>query len=597
MKLPFGALLVLHLVFASGAAGAQEASSTRDPSTRPSRDWKRYVLDDLEAVGNAPEKELRRAVEEVHRFRGTLQALMPGLNTRSPERTILVVLRDWDAFQRFAPRDGRGRRQEGVGGYFYTAPDMNFMVLPQQGDREATFRTIFHEYTHYLVYRNLRGVPQWLNEGLADLYSTFSVNNDGKVIIGRAPPGRVYTLQERSLLPLARFLDPESSARLFENQQDTALFYAQSWAFVHFMSFGDKGKRKGQILKYLEGLQTMAPVDAAKAAFGSDLAALDSQLRTYTRLYQLPAMALNVRQVGAQLAGRVEQMTETDAQYVQGRLLLDMGATEEAEETITRTLSLDGRHLAARVALGRLRLRQDRDADAVALLKELAASQPEDFATQYQLGAALFSQGEYKESLESYERAIALNRESPSGWYGLSASALALNRTPHANAAMRRVQDLYWDPSWYYSRARFALGIGRNDAAAADAEAYVRIAGWGDAATPYAAFIGAIAYWRLDQRSNADALLSAAARVVPPKSWAGSVVQYLQGSLSDATLLDRAEDNGQRTEAHAYIGVKLLLLGRHEEARKHFTWVKERGDRNYTEYELAVAELKRLDRP
>lgn len=98
-------------------------------------------------------------------------------------------------------------------------------------------------------------------------------------------------------------------------------------------------------------------------------------------------------------------MTGTDAQYVQRRLLLDMGATEEAEETIARTLSLDPRHLAAREALGR-------------------------------------SQGKYQGSLESDERAIALNRESPAGWYGLSAPALALNRTTQANAAMRHIQDL-----------------------------------------------------------------------------------------------------------------------------------------------------------
>ena len=590
MKLPFGAVLLLHLLFVCDAAVAQNTASQRI-----SGDWKRYVFDDLEAVGNAPEKDLRRALEEVHRFRGTLLALMPGLKTRSPERTLLVVLRGWDDFQRFAPRDGRGRRRE-VGGYFYTAPDGNFMVLPRQADRDATFVTIFHEYTHYLVYRNLHQIPTWLNEGLADLYSTFYVNNDGKVIIGRAPPGRVQALQGRSLLPLARLLDPETSTRLFENEQDTALFYSQAWAFVHFMSFGDKGNRRGQILKYLNGLQTLPPLEAAKAAFG-DLAQVDSQLRTYTRLYQLPAIALNVRQTGAELAGRTEPMTEAEALHVQARLLLDMGASGEAEETLGRALKLDPGHLRARVALGRLRMRQDREAEAIALLRELAETHADDFEVQYQLGAALFSEGDYEDSLKSYDRAVALNRHSPSAWYGVSTSALALKRAPHANAAMRRVQDLYWDPSWYFGRAQFALGIGSNDAAAADVQEYLRVAGWGDTSAPYAAFIGVIAHWRLEQPSQADALLSGAARVVRPQSWAATVVQYLQGALTDAALLDRADDNGQRTEAHAYIGVKHLLAGRREEARKHFSWVKERGDRNYTEYGLAIAELKRLDRP
>ena len=38
----------------------------------------------------------------------------------------------------------------------------------------------------------------------------------------------------------------------------------------------------------------------------------------------------------------------------------------------------------------------------------------------------------------------------------------------------------------------------------------------------------------------------------------------------------------------------LVDAGRIDEARTHFEWVKEKGDRNYTEYELAMAELKRL---
>ena len=49
--------------------------------------------------------------------------------------------------------------------------------------------------------------------------------------------------------------------------------------------------------------------------------------------------------------------------------------------------------------------------------------------------------------------------------------------------------------------------------------------------------------------------------------------------------------SGQKT----YIGVRLLIPHRKDEARTHFLSVKPRGDRNSTEYG-AVAELERLDK-
>ena len=221
-----------------------------------SRDWKRLASDELEVVGNASEKDLRSALKEVQRFRATLLALIPGLTTASHQKTILVVLRDTNSFQRFLPRDGRGRKQENVAGYFLVQPYANVMVLPMFADRDATFRVAFHEYTHYLVYRNMPNLPLWLNEGIADLYSTFSVDAEGRSVIGRAPPWYVAALQKRPIIPLSRFLDPETGSRLFENDVDTSLFYAQAWAFVHFMTLADKGKRRGQILRYLEALET-----------------------------------------------------------------------------------------------------------------------------------------------------------------------------------------------------------------------------------------------------------------------------------------------------------------------------------------------------
>jgi hypothetical protein len=57
-----------------------------------------------------------------------------------------------------------------------------------------------------------------------------------------------------------------------------------------------------------------------------------------------------------------------------------------------------------------------------------------------------------------------------------------------------------------------------------------------------------------------------------------------------------ATDNDKKTEAPTYLGMDLLLKEKNDEAKTHFAWIKEYGNKRFFEYPLAVEELKRLTR-
>jgi hypothetical protein len=65
--------------------------------------------------------------------------------------------------------------------------------------------------------------------------------------------------------------------------------------------------------------------------------------------------------------------------------------------------------------------------------------------------------------------------------------------------------------------------------------------------------------------------------------------------MEGAELLRRAETNGERTEARAYWGLKLLFGGERDAAMPHLTWVRDRGSRDYVEYGYVGDVLKDLD--
>lgn len=78
------------------------------------------------------------------------------------------------------------------------------------------------------------------------------------------------------------------------------------------------------------------------------------------------------------------------------------------------------------------------------------------------------------------------------------------------------------------------------------------------------------------------------------RTWPYPVIAYMGGELSCDALVTAASNNDRKTGAHAYLGMDLLVGGRIADAREHFLWLKEYGNKRFLEYTLAVAELARL---
>jgi tetratricopeptide (TPR) repeat protein len=566
-----------------------------------SKDWKRLDSEHFIGVGNASERDLRRALSELEGFRSALAMLFPRIRLTSDVPTELVLFKNTSTFARFAPRNEKGKRLQDIAGYFLTLPSANFFVLSARDD-EMSLEVAYHEFAHYVLHRNVHGLPAWLNEGLSDFYSTFETNHkDGRFLIGRAPVWRIQTLRSEPLLPLRQIITPEGSARLFAKRDRIQMFYAESWAFVHFITFGDNGRRRGQLSAYIGALTSgRSTEEAFQTAFGGTFDELESQLRRYLARGQMPAMLIDPQTSAlstAQIDKPAEPLTVAAAEAIQGSLLVSVGAFEDADRRLAAALADDSRDLQARVWQGALRLHQERYDDALGLFQAAATEAPSDFAAQYFLGLALRQVGRYEDALQADSRATTLNPQSPISWYELSLAALALSRDSQADAAFTQVRRIDSDESWIQIRAYAALPLGRPDMAARDALDYIRERGWGDDSAPYCAFLAAISYRRLGRSADADATLTQAAAVVDPKSWTANVLAFLQGKLDSAQFLARADETGERTEAHTYIGFRDLEAGRTKEALEHFQWVKDGGSRNYVEYPLALGELRRLKAP
>jgi len=587
-------LLLATSMAASLVAPTAAVTQTVVPAPVMSSSWRQIRTSDLTVIGTARAGELKDVLSALDTFRAALARLFPNARLNGPVPTSIVVLEDFDAFRRYQPRDSRGRKMGNVGGYFNAEPDTNLMVFPYV--RNNSYDVIFHEYTHYFVHQNARTfVPLWLNEGLAEFYSTFLPSYDGRSLIGAPPSHRVRTLRERTYLPVRDLVSPKDMEKMWRSGP-IDMFYAEAWALTHYVTIGRKNPVAEPITVYLATLAATDSQDEAfKAAFGVDVAAMDRELREYVRQFTFQALAVpKVVRRDDELV--VEPVAEADARQLQAAVLTSQDDVEEAEKEVRRALALDPAHVGARITQARLRLRDDKDAEAIATLTEVAAAAPRVMAAEYYLGASLAKAWRHEEAVAAFTRATAASPANPYAWLGLSGSALALGRDPQAAATFQRAMQLEMNPGFHRGYAQTALGLGRNETAASSVSNYLKNVGLAEQSGQYAAFIGVIANLRLGRTAEASALLANTEAAVRPSTWQETVVRFLADKLDADAFLAKASDIGEQTEAHAYIGLKLGAAGKREEAVPHFEWVASKGSRNYTEYTMAKAELRRLTR-
>ena len=418
------AACALLLLLAAQAAAAKET-------------WTSVRSQNFLLVGDASEKEIRQVATRLEQFRHVFTQLFPNVNFNTPVPTTVVVFKNDSAYKPFKPvADGKVVE---VGGYFQPGDDVNYITLTPEraGGAENPYGTIYHEYTHLLV-NNSTGAgeaPPWFNEGLAEYYSTFGIEDDRKVYLGRLVNYHLRLLRDQKLIPLAQ-LFAVTHYSLERNKHDVrSLFYAESWALVHYLILGNDGKRLPQLGEFLTLTKKGVPTDEAfRRAFQTDTEGMEKELRKYVSAYSFQGKLVTFeRPLVFDSQMTAAPMTEAEAEAYLGDLLLHINRPDDASARLQHALDLDAANVMARTSLGMARLRQKRDAEAIVHLREAAAASSNSYLPHYYYAYALSRQGGVEGGLvsgypadraaemrASLRKAISLRPDFPESYYLLA---------------------------------------------------------------------------------------------------------------------------------------------------------------------------------
>jgi len=341
-------------------------------------------------LGNASEKDIRQVGVRLEQFREVFSRLFTTLSVNSPVPTTVVVFKNDDSYRPFKP-------SENTAGYFQPGPDVNYITLKlakELRSEQDPFTIIFHEYTHLLVRNTSGNVPTWLNEGLAEYYSTFSITDDQKVVMGRPIASHVFRLRQNRMLPLRTLFQVDQKSPYYNERDKQSIFYAESWALVHYLILGKDGQRATQLGKYLELLSASLPMEQAfQQAFAISFETMEKELRAYIQRDYYPIVRGSfTNKVGYDTAMQSAPMTEAEAQAYLGDLLLHSNRAE-SEAYLQKALALDPDLAMANASLGMLRVRQGRADEARKSLERAVAANSKNYLVHYYYAYALSREG------------------------------------------------------------------------------------------------------------------------------------------------------------------------------------------------------------
>lgn len=236
--------------------------------------WTYAAADHFEVYTTSGERGARDALmyfERVQAFFADFMKMSPKL----ANRTRLVIFSNDREYKPYRPN-------EVATAFYQPGPDRDYIVMKTL-DHDS-YPIVVHEYTHLAIHQSGDRFPPWLNEGLAEFFSTLEPAPGGRMSVGRVPMGRLMHLNDGpvELIRVTRLLAIDHEAPEYNKSAHAGTFYSESWALVHMLMTDPRYRPK--VLAFLARMEADDDGLAAfESVYGKNATAVETDLWGYIR--------------------------------------------------------------------------------------------------------------------------------------------------------------------------------------------------------------------------------------------------------------------------------------------------------------------------
>ncbi|MBZ5701275.1 MAG: tetratricopeptide repeat protein [Acidobacteriia bacterium] len=432
---------------------------------------------------NAGEKQARRVANQFEQIRAVFQAAFPKLRVDPGQPVLILAAKNENSLKALLPAFWEVKGSVHPAGIYTAGPEKHYVALRVDVSGENPYHTIYHEYTHALLNLNFRDLPAWLNEGLAEFYGNTTVE-EKEVRLGQYDEQHLLLLAQERHIPIATLLQVDHHSPYYNESNRASVFYAESWALVHYLMLEPESRREELLKKFLEAFGTTGDqMAAAGQAFG-DLKQFGKRLDGYVSQSAFRYVRMKAPAENAEKTFTVRALSPAESAALRGDFHLHMGRMREAKALLDQALELDPHLAAAHESLGFFWYRQGQMQPAAQEYAEAVRLDSHSFFALY-LNAMLTQQaGRYDpetaaRATSDLEKAIQINPNFAPAYATLSFFYLARPETKDKafSAAKRAVELAPGELQYAINLGHILLALNRVEDAGILAQRILKAAG------------------------------------------------------------------------------------------------------------------------
>jgi tetratricopeptide (TPR) repeat protein len=424
---------------------------------------------------NGSERQGRQLAGRFEAIRSVFEQTL-GLRVESGKPFVVMGFKDEKSMRAAMPRFWEEKGRAHPVGWFLPGEDKIYAVIRLDAGEDGPYAVVYHEYTHMVLDLNVRSLPLWMEEGLAQFYG-FSLIGATEIGLGRPDANCILRLRASKMLPLAELFRVTHDSPDYNEADKAQTFYAQSWALTHYLMLAEKTEpgQRNRLSRFLALRSQGVGVDEATRQVFSDSARLQADLARYVERSAFRYLIVKTKagDASGDYGGRALSPAETAARL--GDFVLHDRRPEDAKPLLEEALRLQPGLAIAQESLGFLFMRQGERAEALRWFDRAIAGDSRSFLAHYYHAVLTLNELETPEGAGQAEasltEAIELNPHFAPAYMALARLCLDNQKEDRALELVRKAVDI--EPgnfSYQMMLASVLVRSGRYEAARTFAE-------------------------------------------------------------------------------------------------------------------------------
>jgi cytochrome c-type biogenesis protein CcmH/NrfG len=359
--------------------------------------WVEVTSPHFKVSSDSGEKDARRMARECEEIRAVFLADHPGLRVDGGRPLIVIAVKDEDALKVLLPDYWAEKDHVRPPGAYRSSNDEDFAVLRTDvsvSNGVNPYYALYEDYVFALLRLNYNTMPMWLRMGIADYYGNTLID-DKYTEIGHPINWQISLLQRSQLIPLVDLLNADYRSPLVNDRDKQSLFYAESWAIVHYLSLTPEIAKQDLLNKYLKDWrETGDSTEAARRTFG-DLKQFESRIDDYSRKLAFYSLRQSAVTKFSEKDYSVRPLSEAEALVVQADFLQHTNHMPEAREMLKNALAVEPDLARVHECMAVEKLAQHDNDAAEAEFQQALKFDPSNYRSLFYLAEIIFRRSGY----------------------------------------------------------------------------------------------------------------------------------------------------------------------------------------------------------